>query len=99
MNGVPTGIRRRTLLLGGSTAVVAALTGCGSTAALPVAHEPPATTGQEYRGKRLRLDFWNGFTGGDGPPMQSLVDQFNAAHPNIEVRSNSIRWDEYYRKV
>ena len=34
--------------------------------------------GDKYTGPNVKLAFWNGFTGGDGPFMRKLVDQFNA---------------------
>jgi multiple sugar transport system substrate-binding protein len=35
------------------------------------------------------LQYWNGFTGPDGPFMQKMVDRFNAANPNIKVTMNT----------
>src|SRR5690606_41176010 len=43
--------------------------------------------------------FWNGFTGGDGPVMQKLVDTFNAEHPNITVKMTVMEWADYYAKI
>ena len=40
--------------------------------------------GKEYTGPNVSLAFWNGFTGGDGPFMRKLVDQFNGEHQNIK---------------
>lgn len=55
--------------------------------------------GTTYDGPPVSLSYWNGFTGGDGPIMLALVDQFNAAHPNVEVAMNVVRWEDYYQKV
>ena len=55
--------------------------------------------GKEYTGPNVSLAFWNGFTGGDGPFMQKLVDQFNAEHQNIKVSMNMIQWADFYPKV
>jgi multiple sugar transport system substrate-binding protein len=52
-----------------------------------------------YDGPNVNLAFWNGFTGGDGPSMKKLVDQFNTEHPNIKVTMTTIRWQDYYQKV
>lgn len=43
------------------------------------------------------LQFWNPFTGPDGPFMGQLVDQFNAANPNIKVTMTSQA--EYYTQI
>lgn len=68
---------------------------------------PPGTQQQsgggaftgKYEGPNVSLAFWNGFTGGDGPYMKKLVDQFNTEHPNIKVTMTTIRWQDYYQKV
>ena len=52
-----------------------------------------------YSGPNVTLAFWNGFTGGDGPFMKKLVDQFNTEHPNIKVTMNVYQWADYYQKV
>jgi multiple sugar transport system substrate-binding protein len=67
-----------------------AVTGAGKNA------EPASTA---YTGPNVALAFWNGFTGGDGPVMKSLVDKFNAANPNIKVTMNVYEWADYYQKV
>lgn len=43
-----------------------------------LAIQPPATA--------VNLDFWNGFTGGDGPYLRKIVDQFNSETPNVQVK-------------
>lgn len=91
-------MRRRTVLGGAAAVAVSALTGCGG-GDLPVGQEPPRQAGRGYRGRPLELSYWNGFTGGDGPPMQELVARFNAAQSDIRVTMNSVRWDDFYRKV
>jgi multiple sugar transport system substrate-binding protein len=55
--------------------------------------------GKEYTGPNVSLAFWNGFTGGDGPFMRKLVDQFNAEHQNIKVSMNVLQWADFYPKV
>jgi multiple sugar transport system substrate-binding protein len=52
-----------------------------------------------YSGPKVDLQFWNGFTGGDGPFMQRLVDQFNTEHANISVKMNTMQWADYYKKL
>jgi multiple sugar transport system substrate-binding protein len=55
--------------------------------------------GKDYTGPNVSLAFWNGFTGGDGPFMRKLVDQFNGEHQNIKVSMNVLRWEDFYPKV
>lgn len=52
-----------------------------------------------YEGPAVELTFWNGFTGGDGPFMKKLVDQFNGEHDNITVEMNTMQWADYYKKL
>lgn len=52
-----------------------------------------------YDGPNVSLDFWNGLTGGDGPFMLALVEEFNAAHDNIEVSMNATPWAEFYQTL
>lgn len=52
-----------------------------------------------YDGPKVDLAFWNGFTGGDGPTMKALVDQFNSEHENIAVTMTTMQWADYYSKL
>jgi multiple sugar transport system substrate-binding protein len=76
------------------------LTGCGGGqgAGGPATPDAGEFTG-EYDGPNVELSYWNGFTGGDGPFMQDLVDQFNEEHDNIKVKSNTIQWADFYQRV
>ncbi len=93
----------RRLVLGGIGAAGAAgiLAGCGEgSAGKPGAG--PATGdggGKGYDGPNVELDFWNGFTGGDGPFMRKLVDQFNSENANIKVKMTVMQWADYYTKL
>ncbi|GAA0817134.1 ABC transporter substrate-binding protein [Spirilliplanes yamanashiensis] len=96
-------LTRRGLLglgLGSGSAVL--LGACGGDGPNPVVGgggqnaQPAATT---YTGPDVTLAFWNGFTGGDGPIMKSLVDKFNQANQNIKVSMNVYEWADYYQKV
>src|SRR5829696_257213 len=103
MTSTPTSGFSRRSFLGLSAAVGAAglAAACGGGTS-----GPPGTqqggggefTG-EYTGPNVALKYWNGFTGGDGPFMKQMVDQFNTAHPNIKVTMTTIRWQDYYQKV
>ncbi|MBE1878399.1 ABC transporter substrate-binding protein [Myceligenerans pegani] len=82
------------------TAVVAlgalALSACSSGGA---AQREAAEFSATYDGPAVTLSYWNGFTGGDGPFMQGLVDRFNEEHDNITVESNTVEWAEFYQKL
>ncbi len=54
---------------------------------------------EEYTGPDVTLSYWNGFTGGDGPFMTELVDQFMSEHDNIAIESNTIQWADFYQRV
>ena len=52
-----------------------------------------------YDGPNVSLQFWNGFTGGDGPFMRDLVRQFSQENPKIQVKMVVHQWADYYQKV
>lgn len=101
----PTGTRdlSRRLFLGslGVAGTSAALTACSGSST------PPGTavssgafgSGDTYTGPKVALSFWNGFTGGDGPFMKTMVEDFNTANPNVTVSMNTLQWGDYYAKV
>jgi multiple sugar transport system substrate-binding protein len=94
--------RRGLLGLGVGAGGAVLLSACGDDGPNPVVNgggsnaQPAATS---YTGPNVALAFWNGFTGGDGPVMKSLVEKFNAANPNIKVTMNVYEWADYYQKV
>lgn len=73
--------------------------GCGGSQDGPAAGQDGSGGGKGYDGPNVDLAFWNGFTGGDGPIMRKLVQQFNSEHDNINVKMNAIVWAEYYQKL
>jgi multiple sugar transport system substrate-binding protein len=52
-----------------------------------------------YKGPKIDLAYWNGFTGGDGPAMTTLVEKFNAADPKITIKPNTIEWADFYQRL
>lgn len=74
-----------------------ALTGCGGgQAGAPAGGEE--FTG-EYDGPEVTLQYWNGFTGGDGPFMEQMVEQFMSEHDNIKIESTTQEWSDFYQKL
>ncbi|MCC7210097.1 MAG: ABC transporter substrate-binding protein [Anaerolineae bacterium] len=45
---------------------------------------------------KVTLEFWGGWTGPDGAIMQALVDQYNAEHPDVEVRLTIQAWSPLF---
>jgi multiple sugar transport system substrate-binding protein len=62
----------------------------------PGATEAPAATEPSACGP-VELQYWNPFTGPDGPFMGEMVDAFNAEHPDIQVTMTS--QGEYYTQL
>jgi multiple sugar transport system substrate-binding protein len=93
----------RRLLLGsfGAVGATSALAACSGTSTPPGAAPSSGAFGKgdTYTGPKVSLAFWNGFTGGDGPFMKKMVDEFNAANPNVTVKMNTLQWGDYYAKV
>jgi multiple sugar transport system substrate-binding protein len=96
--------RRQFLGLGAGAGASLLLAACGGSKTPPGQGGGQASndlfgTGAEYSGPNVSLAFWNGFTGGDGPFMRKMVDQFNGEHPNIKVSMNVLQWADFYPKV
>ena len=95
--------RRRFLGLTGGAALGLGLAACspGSSGVPGGANSAPAATAgaTAYDGPEVALNFWNGFTGGDGPIMKKLVQQFTTEHSNIKVTMNTMQWADYYAKL
>lgn len=90
------GIRRRELLLAGAGGL-AFLAGCGSDGGTSATVD--FGTGRTYDGPPVTLEFWNGFTGGDGPQMLALTQEFTKQNPKIKVSMVTVRWEDFYQKV
>lgn len=94
--------RQEFLLLGAGAGAGFVLAGCGGGGPQ---NNPGAQGGsggdggKTYDGPKVELAFWNGFTGGDGPFMRDLVEQFNSEHQNISVKMNVQEWADFYTKV
>ncbi|MDQ4084132.1 MAG: ABC transporter substrate-binding protein [Actinomycetota bacterium] len=87
--------RREFLLASAGAGAGLVLVGCGGGGG----GQGGSGGGEEYSGPSVELAFWNGFTGGDGPYMNALVDQINAEHDNIQVSTNTVEWEDYYQTV
>src|SRR3712207_1059748 len=97
MSSFSTGaVSRRQFLALTAAGSAFALSGCAS--ADPIASTGPTFNGS-YSGPRVTLEYWNGFTGGDGPAMRQLVADFNASQDRITVNMNVVQWAQYYQRV
>ena len=78
-------------------AVLALLLVCSTLlAACSPTPKPAEPTGSGTCGV-VQLQYWNPFTGPDGPFMGQMVDAFNASHPDIKVTMTS--QGEYYTQL
>jgi multiple sugar transport system substrate-binding protein len=92
--------RQDFLLLGAGAGAGLVLAGCGGGPENnPAVQGNSAGTGKSYNGPKVTLEFWNGFTGGDGPYIRKMVEQFSSENKNIQVKMNIIIWETYYQKV
>lgn len=92
-------LTRRGFLALGAAAAGGALAGCSASIDTNSARVPAAAFPGDYTGPHRTLQFWNPFTGGDGPTMAKIVDAFNAAHQQITVEMTSLEADSMYAKV
>lgn len=104
MTSTPSQLTRRGFLgaVGGAGAAMA-LAACGGTSTPPGSPAAPVSSGAfgsgKYDGPEVKLAFWNGFTGGDGPFMKTMVEKFNAENPKIKVEMSTLQWGDLYPKV
>jgi multiple sugar transport system substrate-binding protein len=91
--------RRDFLRLGGMAGAAALLGGCGGSSTPPGTGSQGFGSGTTYNGPKVTLQFWNGFTGGDGPFLRQLVDQFSREQKNIDVKMTVLEWEDYYSKT
>jgi multiple sugar transport system substrate-binding protein len=98
-----TELTRRGLLGLGLGATAAALTACGGGKSAGETagggSKPAQSFSGTYTGPALTLSYWNGFTGGDGPFMRKMVDEFMKENPKITVKSNTVEWAQYYQRM
>lgn len=94
--------QHRSGALRGRTRTIAVATATLATAALALS----GCAGQGSGGGadtnadgKIVLDFWNGFTGPDGPALEQVIADFNASQDEIEVKANIMPWDTLYQKV
>jgi multiple sugar transport system substrate-binding protein len=95
-------LKRNLAALLAVAAALCLLVACGGKSGEEVTGQPTETNGEaptSYTGPNVDLAFWNGFTGGDGPFMRDLVQQFNSEHQNINVKMVVSQWADYYQKV
>lgn len=72
--------RQQFLVASAGAATGLLLSGCGSSG----------------DGATTNLTFWNGFTGGDGPQMLALIDEFSKKRRDVSVDMVTVRWEDYY---
>jgi multiple sugar transport system substrate-binding protein len=87
--------RQEFLLLSAGAGAGLALAGCGGSQT----DVQTAGSGKSYNGPKVTLSFWNGFTGGDGPYMIKMVEEFSSQNKKINVSMNTVDWADYYQKV
>ena len=91
--------RRRFLALSGAAGSALAVAACGGTSKAPTAAPAGGNGGASYSGPNVTISFWNGWTGSDGQTAQAMVDQFNKANPNVQVKMNVFQWEDFFTKL
>ncbi|MGW0550449.1 extracellular solute-binding protein [Streptomyces altiplanensis] len=96
-------LRRRAFLgLAAGTGAAGLLTACSGGTKLGAdqgdsRNAGPSFDGGEYKGPKVTLEYWNGFTGGDGPHMKQMLAAFNKEYEGrISVRNTTRQWQDLY---
>lgn len=50
-------------------------------------------------GRKVEINFWNGFTGPDGRTMLGMIRKFNEANPAVQISMQRMDWATYYNKL
>ncbi|MEU3255517.1 ABC transporter substrate-binding protein [Streptomyces sp. NPDC006997] len=91
---------RRTLLGASAAAAAGLLTACSSGTKIGSDQggaTAPSFSGGAYDGPKVTLEYWNGFTGGDGPHMQAMLASFNQRFGDrITVKNTTRQWADLY---
>ncbi len=96
--------RRGFLAAGGAVGGALLVAACGGSSTPPGANAAPAATGSQaggaaYSGPKVTVKFWNGWTGADGDVAKKMVDEFNAATPNVHVDMNTQQWADFFKTL
>jgi multiple sugar transport system substrate-binding protein len=93
--------RRDFLVTSAGAGAALVLANCGGSAADKISGDTGGDfgAGDTYTGPNVQLEFWNGFTGGDGAYMTKLIKRFSAEHDNISIKENTVEWVQYYQRV
>jgi multiple sugar transport system substrate-binding protein len=94
----------RRALLGGAVAAGVGLAAACSPGSSGRPGQQAAPKGDDggakgYDGPAVELAFWHGLTGGDGPIMKQLTDNFTKEFPNVTIKQQPIAWEQYYEKL
>lgn len=54
---------------------------------------------EETKTGPIEISFWSLFTGGDGEFFDAMIEEFNRAHDDIEMTTDTVRFDNYYTKL
>lgn len=49
--------------------------------------------------EKVKVTFWNGFTGPDRPALEALVQQFNESQTAVEIEMTIMPWDSLYQTL
>lgn len=82
-------------------------TACGGGSGTDATAEAPATelaaspteTAEVASGDPVELTFWNYWDGKNGEVMQSLVDEWNGANPDVQVENVFVGWGDLLPKL
>ena len=85
----------RVLAAAVAATVAIALSACGSSGG-----SGGQVASGDYKGPKVTISFWNGWTGGAAPVLvPKLIAKFNAEHKNIVVKDVPMEWGDIATKM
>jgi multiple sugar transport system substrate-binding protein len=91
--------RRGFLAIAGGAGSALALAACGGGSGGSDQKPTGGNGGATYKGPKVTIKFWNGWTGSDGETAKTMIDQFNSATPNIHVDMSIFQWKDFFQKL
>lgn len=92
-------MKKAIVLLLATSLLATVLTGCGKSSENQAEADISSTAASEVEEDKTKIVFWSHFGGSDAEYMQTMVNEFQKANPDIEVETFAVQNEDYYTKL
>lgn len=92
-------MKKAIILLLATSLLATVLTGCGKSSENQAEADISSTAASEVEEDKTKIVFWSHFGGSDAEYMQTMVEEFQKANPDIEVETFAVQNEDYYTKL